>query len=289
MTSIPWVIDPILIGTLVTAAVAYWLLAGPLRSRLPESAPPSTTQIAMFGAGLIITFLTEASPLHDLSERYLFSAHMVQHLLLSYLVAPLLIAGTPGWMIRPLARNRVTGPLLYFLTRPVVAFIAFSLAFTLWHLPMVYEAALVNPFVHHIQHVIFLSLALMVWWPVMSRVPELPRAGYGVQIIYLAALPLGQFFVAAILTFASNPFYPTYEEAVRIVPISVIGDQQLGGVVMKVASFLAFGIPLIVAFFRWFDGDRPTPASVALDRSSRPGAERSSVAGDAAHRGAGGS
>lgn len=279
VNTIPWIFDPVLIGTLLTAAVAYWLLAGPLRTRVPDSAKPSRLQVALFASGLVVTFLAEASPLHDLSERYLFSAHMAQHLLLSYVVAPLLIAGTPVWMVRPLARHEIFGPLLYTITRPVVAFTAFTLGFSLWHLPMVYGPALVNPFIHHFQHVIFLILALMVWWPVMSRVPELPRAGYGTQIIYLAALPLGQLFVGAILTFAQQPFYPTYSEAARIAPISVLGDQQLGGVIMKIASFVAFGIPVIVLFLRWFADDNRAGKRTLEGRQS----------GDVAHQGAGGS
>ena len=278
MAAIPWIIDPVLVGTLVTMGVAYGLLAGPLRARLPDSRPATTTQLVFFYGALVIAFLTEASPLHDLSERYLFSAHMVQHLLLSYVVAPLLIAGTPVWMIRPLARSRWLGPVLHTVTRPLFAFLAFTLGFTLWHLPMVYGPSLVNPFIHHVQHIIFLTLALMVWWPVMSRVPELPRSGYGTQIVYLAALPLGQLFVSAILTFATQSFYAVYEAAPRIVPISVVGDQQLGGVIMKIASFLAFGIPLIVAFLRWFDGDA----------RSRRAAPASGTGAEAAAQGAGG-
>ncbi|MEX2536252.1 MAG: cytochrome c oxidase assembly protein [Trueperaceae bacterium] len=258
---LPWVIDPVLIGTLLTLGVAYGLLAGPLRSRLEGSVPATRMQITLFTSGLLVAFLTEASPLHELSERYLFSAHMVQHLLLSYVVAPLLIAGTPGWMVRPLAKNRIVGPVFLALTRPLIAFIVFSLAFTLWHLPMVYEAALISPFVHHLQHVIFLALAVLIWWPVMSPLPEIPRSGYGVQVFYLAALPLGQFFVAAILTFAPESFYPTYQAASRILPMSAAADQQLGGVIMKIASFIAFGIPLVVAFLRWFGGDRSSPAT----------------------------
>lgn len=253
-----WQLDPVLIGTLLSLVVVYWLMAGPLRSRLPGDDGVTRSQLVMFGAGIVVAFLSEASPLHDLSDRYLLSAHMVQHLLLSYVVAPLLLAGSPGWMLRPLVSNRVVGPVFRALTRPLMAFVVFSLAFSLWHLPMVYEAALGNELVHHLQHLIFLALALLVWWPLMSPLPELPPLGYGLQVFYLIALPLGQFFVAAILTFAPEAFYSTYQDAPRVLPMSPAADQQLGGVIMKIASFIAFGIPLVVAFFRWAAQDGRT-------------------------------
>lgn len=250
--SLGWELDPVLLGTLLSLAAVYVLLAGPLRSRLPGAVPLRPSQMVLFVLGIVAAFLTEASPLHDLSEKYLLSAHMVQHLLLSYVVAPLLIAGTPGWMVRPLARNRISGPLMRAITRPLTAFILFSLAFSLWHLPWIYEAALGDDFVHHSQHLVFLALAVAVWWPVMSPLPEMPRLGYGLQVGYLVALPLGQFFVAAILTFAPESFYPTYQEAPRVLPMSAAADQQLSGVIMKITSFIAFGVPLVIAFMHWF-------------------------------------
>jgi putative membrane protein len=276
-----WDLDPVLLGTLLALAMAYTLLAGPLRERIAPGAPLPRGRALVFAAGLLVAFLAEASPLHELSDRYLLSAHMVQHLLLSYVVAPLLIAGSPHWMLRPLITNRFIGPPFRALARPLIAFVIFSLAFSLWHLPWIYQAALANEFVHHAQHLIFLALAILVWWPVMSPLPELPPLGYGLQVIYLVALPLGQFFVAAILTFAPEAFYSTYREAPRILPMSPAADQQLGGVIMKIASFIAFGIPLVVVFMRWFAGDGrgsqavgvggPGAVDRAIDGGGKPG------------------
>lgn len=255
-----WELDPVLIGTLLSLGLVFGLMAGPLRSRLAPGVGFPRVGALLFGSGLLVAFLTEASPLHELSDRYLLSAHMVQHLLLSYVVAPLLLAGTPGWLARPLVANRFVLPAFRALVHPLTAFLVFSLAISLWHLPMVYEAALGNPFVHHLQHLIFLALALIVWWPLMSPVAELPRLGYGQQVFYLIALPLGQFFVAAILTFAPEAFYQVYQEAPRILPMSPAADQQLGGVVMKIVSFIAFGIPLVVTFLRWSTAEGPRTA-----------------------------
>ena len=254
-----WQFDPTLIGTLVSLAVVYGIVVGPLRKRLEPRAPFPTRQALLFASALVIAFLAEGSPLHDLAEVYLFSAHMVQHLLLSYVVAPLLIAGTPAWAWRPLVLAPGVRPVFRLLTRPVLAFFAFSLAFSLWHIPVVYEGALRSSLVHHLEHVVFIGTAFLMWWPVMSPLPEVPGLGLGLRMLYLALLPVGQFLVSAILAFSRETYYETYRNAPRITGLSALDDQQLGGIIMKLGGFVAFAIPLGYAFFRWYGSDRSSP------------------------------
>ena len=264
--SLPWVFDPVLIGSLVTAAVLYLLLAGPLRSRLTRTERVKPWQALLFMSALIVTFLADGSPLTV--PEYADSTDIepvppevgVQHTVISYIVAPLILWGTPGWMVRPFVTNKVVEPIFRTLTRPLVAFLVFSLGFSLWHLPFIYEAALTNDFVHHVQHVIFLVLSLIVWWPLMSSLPELPPLGYGMSIIYLVGLPIGQFFAGALVTFSQVSIYPTYAAAPRITDLGVVEDQVLGGVIMKIASFVVFGIPLIFTFLRWANSESPSRA-----------------------------
>ncbi len=252
MPTLPWQLDPVLIGTLVTLAVVYGLAVGPLRARLaPGKAFPAGKAAVFYGA-LVLLYLAEGSPLHDLSERYLFSAHMVQHLLLSYIAAPLLIWGTPDWVLRPLLLNRVTKPVARVLFQPVVAFLLFNLFFSLWHFPTIYEAALQNAWVHHVEHVFFIGTAVMLWWPLMSPLPALPRLSHIGRLVYLFLIPMAQFLVAAVLTFAHNAFYPTYIAAPRLWNLSAAADQQLGGIIMKIGGAVAFGIPFVLIFFAWY-------------------------------------
>lgn len=247
-----WQADPVLIGGLFTFAVLYGLLTGPLRGRLaPGTAYPKRQAVYFYGA-LAVFYLAEGSPLHDLAEIYLFSAHMVQHLLLSYVVALLFIVGTPVWILRPLLLNRVVRPVARVLTRPVVAAVVFSLFFSGWHFPAIYEGALGSDIVHHSEHIVFIGTALLMWWPLLSPLPELPRLSNVGQILYLFALPFGQFLVAALLTFSSEVIYPTYAAAPRLLGLSALGDQQLGGGIMKIVGFFVYGIPLVLAFFRWY-------------------------------------
>lgn len=263
-----WQLDPILIGTLIALATVYGIAVGPLRERIAPGVRFPIREAWLFASALLITFLAEGSPLHDLAEVYLFSAHMAQHLILSYIVAPLLIAGTPTWIWRRLLLARGVRPVFRVLTQPVAAFLVFSLAFSLWHVPAVYEGALRNSFVHHVEHVVFIGTAILVWWPVMSSVPEMPRLGYGLRILYIAALPLGQFIVSAFLALSSTPFYETYSRAPRITALTPQGDQQLGGVIMKVGSFIAFAIPLAYTFFRWYARERSSTSPSPKKRAS---------------------
>jgi putative membrane protein len=256
-----WQLDPVLIGTLVTVVVAYALAVGPLRARLGGPRQFPALPVAIFATGLVTVFLAEASPLHDLGEIYLFSAHMVQHLILSYVVPPLLIAGTPTWVLRPLLCNRFILPVARRLVHPAVALLVFSIGFSLWHIPTIYEGALQSSLVHHLEHIVFIGTALLMWWPVMSPLPELPRLDHGPRIVYLVLLPIGQFFVAAFLTFSPSAFYATYRAAPRITNLTAVADQQLGGIIMKMGGFIAFGIPLFRTFFAWYAADQRDAAA----------------------------
>jgi putative membrane protein len=266
-----WQADPTLIGGLLTLALVYGLPIGPLRQRLAPSAPFPTRQAALFYAALVVFYLAEGSPLHNLAEIYLFTAHMTQHLLLSYVVALLLLVGTPVWILRPLLLNRFVRPLAKVLTHPVAAALVFSLFFSGWHFPAIYEGALQSDIVHHSEHLVFIGTAILMWWPLFSPLPELPRLSNASQLLYLFALTLGQFLVTAILVLASGPLYPTYAAAPRVSSLSVIADQQLGGVVMKVASAIVYSILFVLAFFRWYRAEQGvrTPSGRAIKRHGK--------------------
>ena len=256
-----WVFDPVLIGGLLTAAALFALAAGPLRARLAPGRPfPLAAAIGFYGA-LVLTYLLEASPLHDLADIYSLTAHMVQHLGVSYLVAPLLLWSVPPWMLRPLLLNRFTAPLARLLTRPFVAFSVFSLSFAVWHVPAVYDAALRNQTLHHVTHVGFLFTSLIVWWPIMSRLSGLPRPSYSIRLLYLFLIPIALLPVSTIITFAGQPLYETYAASPWTLGMDAVSDQALAGIVMKAATFFAFVIPFLVLFARWFEEESP-PQSV---------------------------
>jgi putative membrane protein len=248
-----WQFDPVLIGSLVTASVLYLLAVGPLRARIAAGAVLEKWRFALFFLGIALTYLAEGSPLHDLSERYLFSAHMGQHLILNYICAPLLIWGTPTWMLRLLLLNPVMRPIATLLSRPLMAAVVFNLGLSLWHFPQIYDAGLRNSSLHHFQHILFMILSFISWWPLMSRLPELPKLGYGFQILYLfITSTVMQIPLFGLITFSDHAFYATYQNAPRVFFDSALEDQVTAGVIMKVLGMVIYSIPLIVIFFKWY-------------------------------------
>lgn len=253
MLYLDWQLEPVLLGIIVTAAVAYFLSVGPLRSRIAPGEPFPTRHALVFSFGLLALFLNEGSPLHDLAERYLLTAHMAQHLVLTYAIAPIILAGTPSWLLRASLANRRMLPIMKVVLHPLMGFAVFALVLSVYHLPPVYDLALTNTSLHHSVHVIILFASLMAWWPIMSPIEELPRPPFIVRAAYLFLMPVVQLPIFAGITFSPDPLYAAYANMpVRAFGLSVMEDQQLGGAVMKVAGMVAFGIPFIVTFMQWF-------------------------------------
>jgi putative membrane protein len=100
---------------------------------------------------------------------------MIQHVLLTLIVPPLFLLGTPAWMLRPLLRWPLVARAGYILTRPIVALVLSSFTFVIWHFPDLYNMALINEPVHIFQHVTYLVTSVLAWWPVLGTLPEWPR------------------------------------------------------------------------------------------------------------------
>ena len=230
--------------------VAYLVVIGPVRVRFRLGEPASPRRVALFSAGLFAGFLAEASPLHLISEVYLFSGHMLQHILLTLVMPPLLILGTPEWCFRFLTKRWVL-PIARALTSPIPALAIFNAAYTLWHLQALYQAALYNHNIHILEHIVMVGTAFLMWWPLTSPLPELPRISEAAQVVYVFFMAAAQIGVFAVVTFAYEVFYPFYGAAPRIWGITPHQDQQLAGIVMKLGGMLVFLYVLTRAFFGW--------------------------------------
>jgi putative membrane protein len=248
-----WQWEPSVLAGLALLAGAYLACVGPLRSRFGGSAPVPRARIQTFLAGVLLLFIALVSPLDTLSDSYLLSAHMVQHLLMTLIVPPLLLLGTPGWLLRPLLRVRFATPVGRALTSAVVAFLLFNAIFAVWHVPALYELTLENEALHILEHVMFLATAMLTWWPVFGPLDELPRASEPAQILYLFFQSLPPTVLGALITFAGEPLYPAYTAAPRLWGLSVATDQQLGGLIMWIPGALVFFVVLTVIFFRWLN------------------------------------
>lgn len=226
-----------------------------------------------FYSGLGVIFFSLNGWLHDLSDWYLFSAHMVQHLVLTLLVPPLLIAGIPGWMLRPLLHHRIVASAARALTRPKVCFATFTLVVAAWHLPVLYNLAMARHEIHILQHLMFMAAAVMLWWPILSPLPELPRLSYPLQMLYLFLTSIPMSIVAVYITYSETLLYPAYSAAPRIAGITPMEDQLIGGLIMWIPGGLVFLAVISVIFFRWqARGAEDSAASAQVDWRPASGA-----------------
>jgi len=208
--------------------------------------------VLAFGGGWLALVVALASPLDTLGGR-LFSAHMLQHELLMVVAAPLLVIGRPlaawTWAFDADRRRRIGRALQArwlasawsTLTDPVVAWCLHAIILWVWHLPVLFSAALQHEGVHILQHASFLASALFFWWTALGNDPRSER-GTGVAVAALFTTMLHTGALGALLSLAPTPWYPPYLETTTSLGMDPLDDQQLGGLVMWVPSGLAYVI-----------------------------------------------
>ncbi|HEV2236259.1 MAG TPA: cytochrome c oxidase assembly protein [Ktedonobacterales bacterium] len=250
-----WNWDPAVLLGLTALCAAYYAAVVPRRGRAQPGAPATRRQVAMFSAGVAVLALTLITPLDTLGRTALFSAHMVQLMLLNTLVAPLLLLGLPEALaqraLRPLgrlARPGEGGTLLLW----VAAALLFNGVFLLWHVGRLYAAGLGNPALHDLEGLTILLSGVVRWWPLLTPAEGQTRLANPGQILYilLESLPIDIFAVA--LIFARGPLYAIYAHAPRVWGIPPMLDQQIAACVALIpGTFLDF-ILISVIFFAWF-------------------------------------
>jgi putative membrane protein len=247
------------IGLVLLGALYHWrsrqAVPGDARPGLRDDTTagqsPSMTQRTCFFTALALIFFSLNGWVHDLSDYYLFSAHMVQHLVLTLVAPPLLVMGTPGWMLRPALQWRGVGPVARWATAATHAFLLFNLVIVAWHLPPMYETAMAHHSVHIAQHLCFMITAVLMWWPILSPLPELPRLSYPGQMLYLFLMTIPMSLVAVCIGYADHILYPAYASAPRLWGISPLQDQLIGALIMWIPGGLFFFAIISVVFFKW--------------------------------------
>ena len=246
-------------GLAALAALYEWRARVASRDPL-GAAPPSGAQRALFMTGLVVLFLSLNGPLHDLSDTFLFSAHMVQHLVLTLIVPPLLIAGTPASLFRQGLRYPAVARVARIVSRPVACYTIFNVVLAVWHLPVLYNLAIAHHPVHIAQHLMFLTAATLMWWPLMSPLPELPRLPYPMQMLYCFLMTIPMSVIAIFITYADELLFPGYASAPRVWGVSPMQDQLFGGLIMWIPGGLFFVGVMTVVFFKWAARDTDTAA-----------------------------
>jgi len=206
-------------------------------------------QAVAFAAGVSALVLALATPLDGLGEDYLFSAHMVQHVLLGDIAPALLLLSLSRVIMRPATRRlmsleRALGPL----ASPWTGIALWLGLMYLWHVPAMYDAALRDPLIHVVEHASFFTAGLAVWWPLISPVPMRRRLTGLSTVAYIGTAKFGLAALGLYLTWSDNLLYDHYAGVPRIWGLSPVGDQNAGGAIMMVEQSFTFVIALVVLF-----------------------------------------
>ena len=220
----------------------------------PEGQVISKTQMRTFILMIMLLWVFSDWPVHDLAEEYLYSVHMVQHMVLTYMVPPLALLATPEWLFRILIGNGRVYTVVRALTRPVVGVVVYNLTLLITHIPQLVNKSAEGGPLHYSLHVLVVVTSLMFWTPVCGPIREW-RMGDGAKMIYLFGTSLIPTIPAGWLTFAEGSVYNVYDTPVRVWGVSVLSDQQAAGGIMKLGGSTFMWIIIIWIFFKRFIGN----------------------------------
>jgi putative membrane protein len=273
-----WSLDPSILAGIGVACALYVLAMrrGWLRHDDDTSAwslSPATRSLCFF-AGVLICFVALCSPIDAISDQYLLSVHMLQHMLLMMVAPPLVVLGLAGAppppaRFLPRLRRVWTG-----VTRPLPAFFLFNLDLLVWHWPAFYDATLYNEALHAFEHLTFIAVGLVLWWPVVDPIrgegttPVAPL--HKIALLALSGVP--STVLGLLFALASQPFYSFYVKAPRLWGLSALTDQQIAGVVMLVSGVVVGFLGITAVFLRMLRS--PEDDERALEEELRLEAER---------------
>ena len=253
------------VWVLVIAVVASYIYAirviGP--RVVPHDKVITRKQLWAFIVGALLLWIASDWPIHDISEEYLYSVHMFQHMLYSYFMPPLMLIATPLWLYDLIFAGVRARKVVNFMTKPVVAGLLFNCVIMVTHIPQMVNRSVSNGPLHYSLHVLVVTSALLMWSPICG--PDRSRhLGYGGKMIYLFLMSVVPTVPAAWLTFADGAVYKHYDIAVRVWGLSVTTDQQLAGAIMKTGGSIYLWTIVVVIFFRRFIGNFFKEANYAV-------------------------
>ena len=239
-----WPLDPTVYLGLAAAFFGHAWLA----RRVDDAQPKHTFY---FGLGLLTLWVALETPIDTISDHYLDSVHMLQHVLLGFVAPPLMLLGLSPQMAGWLALI----PFVRAITEPIAAQVIAAFVMIAWHLPSLYDATLHSESLHVIEHLTFIGSGLVLYWPILEATSAHARwrLSPGLKLLYLLAATLPQDAVALVLLFSREPFYEFYVHVPRLVDsLTPIIDQTLAGAVLMVLGKATFLVAGLAVFFRWF-------------------------------------
>ena len=241
-----WLLAVVLLG-----GYAYALASlGPRHA--PGRVAATGRQKAAFVLGVAVLWTGAQWPVHDIAEDYLYSMHMLEHMAFQLVAPPLLILGIPGWLYRLALRPRWALATARVVTRALPALVITNVFIAFSHTPVWVNASTANELVHLVQHTGLVGVSLLMWWPVLSPLPELPHLSYPGRMAYLFAHSIIPTVPASFLTFGDGALYRSYAQAPRLLEsLDPVTDQQIAGLLMKIGGGLFIWAVIAVLFFRW--------------------------------------
>jgi putative membrane protein len=262
-----WTWSPLVLFNLLVVAALYIGGLNNLWSKAGMGRVISIRQATLFGAGWLALFIALISPLDALSDE-LSSAHMVQHMTIMNIAAPLLVLGAPGvvflWAL-PLSWRNFAGrwyrapegwkSAWYLLWQPLLMWSLYAFTLWIWHLPALYEAALRNELFHDFQHFTFLMTSALFWRVLLDPVSRL-RLSRGVSVLYLFTTSLHATVLGVFMALAPRVWYTEYVGRTEVWRLSPLEDQQLAGLIMWMPACMVYAIAAAVVFTIWLE-ERP--------------------------------
>ena len=250
----------------LTVALLVGVAIYVVRVVAPVAVPPGVAAVTKrqrlcFVAGAALLWVSADWPMHDIAEEYLYSVHMVQHLLISFVVPPLLLMAVPEWLARLIVVDGTrSAKVIGRLVHPLVAAVVFNALQGLMHWSTLVELSVRSGPFHYAMHLLMFASALAMWTPVVGPLREF-HLSEPAKMVYLFAMSIVPTVPAAWLTFAEGSVYPVYDHAQRLFGISVAADQQAAGAVMKVLGGLYLWTLIAIRFFRFSAAQRHADAA----------------------------
>jgi len=236
-----WERDPPFVAAIVVAELVYLVLwaRGGIGSRRPRLTP---RRLAAFTAAMAVMAIALLSPIAVNGER-LLSMHMVEHDLLIWVVAPLVLVGVAPMLDRAERFPAIVRNAGGHLTRPLVAWVTSTILLWVWHAPLAYEWTLADETVHHIEHLSFLGAYLLYWWPLIGSSREMDSLRTnGARVAYLVAGMMQSALLGALITFHQSVLYTAYLHVPGVTPASALADQRLAGALMWFPGAIVFTV-----------------------------------------------
>lgn len=278
--------SPYFFLVIVVVVLAYFLVTVKYREHFTKSEPLTKKEALFFTFGMVLLYTIKGSPI-DLMGHLMFYAHMVQMAFL-YLIIPIFfIYGIPKWVWRTILNKPIIKPIFRLFTQPIIALIVFNGMFSFYHVPLIFDVVKTDIWIHALYTSALFFLAICMWWPLLNELPEYESLSGIKKIGYVFANGILLTPACALIIFADTPMYDafsdprTWAKALELcVPsttlatlnlsgpemfnsMSLLHDQQLGGVIMKIIQEIVYGSVLAQIFFQWYrkeqqDNERDT-------------------------------